>query len=296
MLSKKHLYLSAGIIVLAIIIWAFAKEESPLSSRLETKVKKGEFVVDVVTTGNLQAIQSKDIYAPMNLRKMGIHQITVSRMAEEGSIVDSGDFVAELDPSEILTELKKMETQLSQKQSELHSTQLDTTLNMRQEREKLLNEKLQLEEDELEVEQSAYEPPATQRKAQINLEKTKRQYTQSLSNIKLKAKKAEASVFKVQSELSLLEDKYHQLEQLLNDLVVRAPQKGMLVYFERWGEKIKPGSKVNMWNPALASIPDLSQMKSETVVNEIDISKVQKGQKVVSNYNKMMHNARNENR
>ena len=66
----------------------------------------------------------------------------------------------------------------------------------------------------------------------------------------------------------------------LQSLQVTAPQNGMLVYYSNWNGKVKPGSTINTWNPIIASIPDLTEMISKTYVNEIDISKVKKGQSV----------------
>jgi len=52
------------------------------------------------------------------------------------------------------------------------------------------------------VEQSIYEPPATQRQYQNNLEKATRSYEQALNNYELQAEQAEASVNDVLIELN----------------------------------------------------------------------------------------------
>jgi len=54
----------------------------------------------------------------------------------------------------------------------------------------------------------------------------------------------------------------------------------MVIYEKGWGGKIGPGSRINAWNPVVARLPDLSNMVSKTYVNEVDISKVKKGQDV----------------
>src|SRR3970282_1354338 len=41
------------------------------------------------------------------------------------------------------------------------------------------------------------------------------------------------------------------------------------------------GSQVSSWDPAVATLPDLTQMESVTYVNEIDVRKVAVGQPVV---------------
>ncbi len=55
----------------------------------------------------------------------------------------------------------------------------------------------------------------------------------------------------------------------------------MVIYYKEWsGEKRQVGSSVSPWDRTVATLPDLSTMVSKTYVNEIDISKVSRGQQV----------------
>ena len=276
---KKIGLITLGIVVLiGTYLLFFNQPKSDELSPIITIAKKGDFLVSVVTTGELEAKNSVDIYAPTNLRKMGINQIKVSDMVDEGTILKTGDYVATLDPSEIGTEFRSLYSEISQKESDLKAAKLDTSLTMRNEREILLNLKVELEQNALELEQSKFEPPATQRKVQILLEKTERNYIQATSNILLKEQQAVAKVFKVQSDVMLIQDKIDRMQEVMDGLNIVAPQNGMLVYYENWNGKVKAGTSINTWNPVVAKIPDLSEMISKTYVNEIDISKISKNQ------------------
>lgn len=279
-MKKTGLIILGGLILIGIYFLFLSPAETDEVTPIKTKAIKGDFLVSVTTTGELEAKNSVDIYAPTNLRKMGINQIKVSDMVDEGTILKEGDYVATLDPSEIGTEIRKLYSELSQKESDLKAAKLDTSLTMRSERETLLNLKVELEQNQLELEQSKYEPPATIRKVQIELEKTQRNFEQSTSNIKLKEQQAVAKVFKVQSDVMLIEDKIARMQEVMDGLMIMAPQNGMLVYYESWNGKVKAGSSINTWNPVVAKIPDLSEMISKTFVNEIDISKIVKNQRV----------------
>jgi multidrug resistance efflux pump len=279
-MKKIGLIIIGVLIVVGVYFLFFNSASTDEVTPIKTIVVKGDFLVSVITTGELQAKNSVDIYAPTNLRKMGINQIKVSDMVDEGTILNEGDYVATLDPSEIGTEIRSLYSELSQKESDLKAAKLDTSLTMRSEREALLNLKVELEQNQLELEQSKYEPPATQRKVQIELEKTERNFTQSTSNIKLKEQQAVAKVFKVQSDVSLIQDKINRMQEVMDGLKITAPQNGMLVYYESWNGKVKAGSSISTWNPVVAKIPDLTEMISKTYVNEIDISKIVKNQKV----------------
>lgn len=281
MKNKKIIIGVIGVLVLALFIWFFQSGNSEgISKSMITKVIKGDLPIEVIATGELEARNSQNIYAPSLLRSLGVSQIKISDMADEGTILKEGDFVASLDPSEIGTSLNQLEIDKEQKLSDLKSAKLDTALTMRAERETILNLKYAMEESDLEVKQSKFEPPAVQRKAEITLEKAERNYNQAVTNLKLKQQQAVSKVFTVQTELRQLEAKIQKMLTGLQSLKVTAPQNGMLVYYSNWNGKVKPGSTVNTWNPIIASIPDLSEMISKTYVNEIDISKVKKGQKV----------------
>ncbi len=54
----------------------------------------------------------------------------------------------------------------------------------------------------------------------------------------------------------------------------------MVIYARSWNGKVGPGSQVHAWDPIVAELPDLTSMVSKTYVNEVDISKVKKGQDV----------------
>jgi multidrug efflux pump subunit AcrA (membrane-fusion protein) len=62
---------------------------------------------------------------------------------------------------------------------------------------------------------------------------------------------------------------------------VYSEDDGMVTYVKDWnGNKKKVGSTISPWEPAMASLPDLTKMESKTYSNEIDIRKIKKGLKV----------------
>ena len=65
---------------------------------------------------------------------------------------------------------------------------------------------------------------------------------------------------------------------MLSELKIIAPKDGMVVYKRTWdGTKITSGSQISVWDPTVATLPDLSKMVTQTYVNEIDISNLKKG-------------------
>jgi hypothetical protein len=55
----------------------------------------------------------------------------------------------------------------------------------------------------------------------------------------------------------------------------------MVIYVREWnGKKKGVGSQWNAWENTVATLPDLTQMESQTYINEVDVRKIAVGQKV----------------
>ena len=148
-------------------------------------------------------------------------------------------------------------------------------------REELISLKFALEEKKISVEQSIYEPPATQRQVKIELEKATRAYDQAVRNFRLKSEKSRANMDDVQRAYNVSKGRYDKMVDLVKDFVVTAPKDGMVVYKRNWdGSKQGIGATMNVWDNVVAEMPELKQMISKTYVNEIDVSKVKVSQKV----------------
>jgi RND family efflux transporter MFP subunit len=278
---RRYLFIFAGIVALAVVIYFLLFNQAP-TTQVTVKVTKGSFPIEVTTTGELIAKHSEKILGPDGLRQIQIYQVKIVEIIPDGSIVDSGQFVATLDRSEISNKIKDEETNLEKFESQMIKTKLDTSLTLRGARDELVNLKYDLEQRQLELDQSKYEPPATIRQAQIALEKANRSFDQAQKNYRLRLDKALADMQEVTASYKQAQRKVEQMQALLEQFTIKAPKAGMVVYVRGWnGVKSGVGSSVNYWdNYTVAELPDLRQMISKTYVNEIDISKVKVGQKV----------------
>jgi len=250
---------------------------------LEAKVQKGTFEIVVSVTGELLALRSTEIIAPVELRsrELRFRSIQIQDLIPEGTYVDSGDYVATLDRSEADNTYKDIMDELEVIQSQYTKTKLDTTMNLSGLRDQIINLKYNMEETEITLEQSKFEPPATIRQAKINLDKAKRAYEQAVENYELEVQQAKADITEATINLAKQIRKKEEIEKVLNSFVIRAPASGMVIYKREWnGQKRTVGSEIRTFDLAVAELPDLSTMISKTYVNEIDISKVKTGQEV----------------
>ncbi len=269
-------------VITAAIIYSVASRED-LAKPLETEVRMGRFEILVTVTGELQAQTSTNIMAPMLLRsrELRLHRIKIQDLIAEGTVVDSGDYVATLDRSEADNSYKDISDELEVRESEYTKTKLDTTITLRELRDEMINLKFNMEEAEITLEQSQFEPPSTIRQAQINLDKATRAYEQAVKNYKLKVQQAKADMTEVTVDLAKQRRRKAQMEDVLQRFIIRAPAPGMVIYKREWnGQKRTVGSEISPWDLTVATLPDMSTMVSKTYVNEIDISKIKVGQEV----------------
>lgn len=278
--NKKFLYLGGGLLLLFVFWMAFGSETAETTA-IYTTPQRGNFQVDITTTGELRAKNSTSIRGPEGIREFRIFRVPIQRLVPEGTVVEKGDFVAELDRSEITSTLQDAQLELEEQESAYEIARLDSTLNLSQARDNLINLEYALEEAEIAVEQSKYESPAVQRQVQIDYERAKRELEQARRNYKTQVKQAEATLREIEADLKQERREVQRIQQIMKDFTIYAPENGMVIYKRnRDGSKVTEGSSISAWDPVVAELPDFSVMNSETYVNEVDIQNVRVGQLV----------------
>ena len=282
-MKKYRIYIGlAVIIIVLILLYVFFGSTKTTTDTIEVTVEMGTLEIQVSTSGELEAKSSEKILGPSGLRNFRIWNVKIDDIIPDGTVVDSGEYIATLDRSELTNRLQDNELDLESLDTKFTQTQLDTTMDLRNARDELINLEYNLEERQITVDQSIYEPPATQRQAKIDLDKAERAHSQAIENYQLKLQKARANMAEVNTKLRKAQREYQEMIDLLSEFTVYAPKAGMVIYRRNWdGQKQGIGSTVNVWDPVVAELPNLTEMKSRTYVNEIDISKVKVGQHVI---------------
>ncbi|MEL6535168.1 MAG: efflux RND transporter periplasmic adaptor subunit [Bacteroidota bacterium] len=280
----KRTLIIVGAVVGLLLVGYFVMGRNGGSSNADllTQVIRGEFRVEVTTTGELEAKKSTNIMGPANgLRQARLYEITIQNIVPEGTQVKKGQWVASLDPSTLNDRIADAQNEYEQSASQYDQTQLDTALELRAARDEIENLRYGLREAELQVEQSAYEPPATQEKLKIDLEKAKKKLVQAQENYELKVAKAKAQMREAAAKLREDRSTLDFLMDLNQQFRIMAPEDGMVIYRRDWnGKRVGAGDRINAWDPTVATLPDLSKMVSRTYVNEVDIRRIKSGQEV----------------
>ncbi|RMG31963.1 MAG: efflux RND transporter periplasmic adaptor subunit [Bacteroidetes bacterium] len=281
MKNRRWIFIVLGIGLVALLGWQLMGSSPKEASELLISPQKGLFQVTVNTTGELRAKNSIDIRGPRQAQTVGIYQMSIASLVEEGTVVEAGDQVASLDPAPLKTKIAEAELALEKARTQYTQAILDTALTLSEKRNAIVNLEFDMEVKEAEMEQSKFEAPSVQQQVKLAYDRAKRAYDQAVESYAQQVAKSVAQVKEKEADMMRERNQLAELQKLLEAFTIKAPAPGMVIYYRDWGgRKRTVGSTIEPWNPTVATLPDLSVMESLTYVNEIDIQKIEKGQSV----------------
>lgn len=118
-MTKRQLIITSLILAgLIISAWYFKSAEETQVENIVATPSVGPFQVTVTTAGELQAKNSIDIQGPNNARRLRIYNMKILKLIPEGTEVDSGEFVAELDQSELRSKIEESQLAIDKAESQ----------------------------------------------------------------------------------------------------------------------------------------------------------------------------------
>ncbi len=261
---KKYIYV---IIVAAVVLGGYLVVNALFTTSIDiptAHAKRGEFVISLDENGTVDAKRAVTLSAPR------IRGLQITWLAPEGSTVKKGDPVIKFDATEQMSELQENQSNLKIAQAALERAKQEYTIQ-----EKQLN--LDLEKSRRNYDEKKYEAPRVAEEAKMELELAQ-------LNFKAKLDQLTADVQKAEVEVNRASDKVDQAQRELEQLTMKAPIPGLVVYLEIWKgssmEKVQEGD--SPWpGQGLVNLPDLGEMMVETTVSEVDANKVDTGQEVL---------------
>lgn len=268
----------AVIIVAAIII--FLLSSKGLSGEKTYTVEKDNFESTISVKGEIQGKNAVLISLPdvLKRRDLRIYEYQIKDLVQEGSNVKKGDWIATLDIASITQQIQNNNEDLEKRRAEFNDAKIDSTIELTKLREELKEFKYDLEYKEVELEESKFESPAYQRKVKVEYNKTIRQMDKKHRDYQLKQLDLKVKTRRIENKYNEFQRRDSLLKLAVSEARIKAPENGMVMYAKLWGgRKLKVGDFVSLWNPTIATLPDMSVLVSETYVEEIQITKIAKG-------------------
>jgi multidrug resistance efflux pump len=267
------------IIFLLVIILASCKGRETSDIQV-TAVKKGIFTEELTEQGKVAAVNSISVTAPNISYRYGA--LKIAKIVEDGDEVERGDTVVIFDPSEIKRAIIQAEQQLEIANAEyekLKSTQKSEIEDLEADLELA---SISQEISKINSETSLYEPEVTKKEIKLKFESATIALNRAKEQIENKKVIHREDLLQKSLTIKQLTSTLKDANSSMNNLFVVSPDKGITIKEENWntGQKWAVGDQPYS-GLQIIELPDLSEMRAEIKVNEVDISKVMPGQKVV---------------
>lgn len=245
-----------------------------------SEVRRGGLRRTLVLTGELRAVQGHPILVPPTPS----WETQLRYVIEDGTFVQAGDRLVELDNGEAASQLNDAETAVQRAISELGSkrSEVDGRLAERQ----LALDKARIELAKAEIQASIPEDVQSQRQfeqrrlalEQARVEHEKAEAEQASYRI---ASEAELEVLRI--DLETAERELAQAQRAIDTMVLRAPASGIAVVSlnRREGRKFQAGDTAYV-GAEILTIPDLSRMMVEARLSDVDDGEVVPGMRAFS--------------
>jgi len=278
--SKKIILLSSAFIVLLLVALWFLRIKPAMGIY---KVKRENFEAVITCKGEIQSEKAVFILLPdvFGDRRLELWDMQIKDLIPEGSIVKKGEYVALLDQGRIKQLKENNEATLKRLIFNYNDEKIDSAVALVEMRNSIEQFVFDLKYKKIEMEQSVYESPAYQRKAQMAYERALRQLDARIRSYQMTQNSLRTMVKRQETQIEEFTSKDVKYQLAFDEARITAPQDGMLIYGRTFGRggsrKLTIGSYVSMQNPVIATLPDLSVLVSETYVEEIYISKIKVG-------------------
>jgi multidrug efflux pump subunit AcrA (membrane-fusion protein) len=246
------------------------------------KVRRGDFIIGVRNRGEIKSVRSVILTAPQ------VPEPRIVKLAESGRPVKKGEVVVEFDAAQQEQYYIERTTNVSTVDSEIVQLKASQKIENEADAMSLMQAEYNLERDKLEASKAEIlsEIEGAKNRIQVGVAEGE------LGQVKTSINSREISHGADQERLDQRRDKtVRDLElakSYLSKMVMRAPNDGIvniLPNFRSGGSfgslppPFKEGDRV--WTgAAIAEIPDLTEMRVELRLEEVDRGKVQIGQEV----------------
>ena len=274
MLQNKTLYI---ILFFFALLFFFSCGENEGGREEQARNRDGKTIVE---TGELAAINTKSFVLQRYGRRW--YEMRVIGILEHGAIVEAGDSIIQLDPTDINKFILDQESRFETELANLEKMYVDQSNSMNEYESRIKSGEASFALKKLELEASRFESERAQtikelefKQAEITLAKEKRVIELAKIINECNLKKQQITIRQVKNEI---EDAYN----ILPNLTIRTSVAGVFQLAKNWrtNNLIKVGDNIYPGNN-MANVPELKWMKVNTQINETDFLKINVGQKVI---------------
>jgi multidrug efflux pump subunit AcrA (membrane-fusion protein) len=246
------------------------------------RVRRAEFIISVRTRGEVRSVRSILLSAPQ------VPNPSIVRLAESGKPIRKGEVVVEFDAAQEEQNYLERSTSVRTVDSEMVQTKASHRITNEMDAMNLMTSGYNLQRAELEASKAEILSEIEGAKNRIEVGISKGQLAQVKATINAHKTTQEADVERLQQKKDKTLRDMERTKGYLGKMVVRAPIDGVLNVlpnaraqgsFGSSAPPFKEGDRA--WTGAtIAEIPDLSEMRIELKLDEVDRGKMKLGQQL----------------
>jgi len=201
---------------------------------------------------------------------------------EDGKEVDQGDTVMIFDPSEIKKAIISSEQQLEIAKAEYDKMKATQESEIEDLESDLEIARISQKISEINFDQAVFESEISRKEINLKLESANIALQRAGEQIANRKKINQEELFQKSLTIKQLTVALDDANRSINSLFVVSPAKGIAILRENWmtGNKWQAGDQPYSGYP-LVDLPDLREMLADVKINEVDVSKITPGLKVV---------------
>lgn len=245
----------------------------------DLRVRRGDFRSEVVLSGELEAARGELLSVP----PLPSWQTAIKWLAEDGALVKAGDPVAELDNSALTTDLDTKRQTAMQATQELQQRESEWAADLEQKELEVEQKKAALDKALLDA-RLPKELLSVRKfeEYQNTLRRTTTEHEKAVDSLRARRTAVTAERENLLLNIAKTQRAIQIAESAINALVLRAPKEGIVVIKDhQWeGRKLQSGDPVWVGFP-IALIPDLSTIRVNAALADVDDGKIARGMPVV---------------
>ncbi|MDR1119717.1 MAG: efflux RND transporter periplasmic adaptor subunit [Dysgonamonadaceae bacterium] len=233
---------------------------------------------NIVETGELAAIRNHSFV----LRRYGRqwYEMRVIGLLEHGAMVQPGDSIIQLDPTDVKRYIIDRESNLETEIANLEKLLVDQDNHINELTSNMKNETATFNLKKIELESSRFETERLRKIKELEFEQAKIALAKEKRKLELNRIINENNLKIQQIRVRQIKNEIENAYKILPQLTLRAPVSGIFQIALNWrtGYLLKIGDNIYAGNN-LANVPELAHMKVNTCINEADFLKISPGQK-----------------
>lgn len=243
------------------------------------KVAQGTLFIDLYEEGEIEAINSVDIVAPMISWRYG--NLKITELVKDGEEVKAGDTLIVFDPSEVLKGIVEAESSMEIAQAEFDKMKAQQQSELEELRAAYEVTRISHEISKIRFESAGYESDIKKKEIQLNLDKAEIALERAKEQIENRIKIQKEEIKQKNLSIMQFQSRLDEARETLQKLSVVTPSSGIAILSKNWSSNNKFQIGDQCWSGfPIIQLPDLSSLKATVKINEVDVAKISKGLKV----------------